>query len=714
MTQTPSSPRTKEEWLNHLKDYQITDTPPLFLLGSFDYNVTVLSQQIRALNLACALIESCTVPTHGQNMRLAIVGAGFAGLTLAAALLKKKAAVKITLFEERDTLLPLQQGSDSRWLHPQIYDWPADWSESTAAMLPILNWTAARASDVVVQVLAEWRQIAADALRGKKKETLRLYCNTRHLQVDVCSGNPNMAQVEWVGDQRRPSDGHNVRNEEPTGQSEPFHLVVMAVGFGLEKEDALSYWRNETLGQPSLSHSRATYLVSGQGDGAMIDLLRLRISQYRQDRILDELFQGKEQLLNGLRRVHNDVQAGRGVGNLFTRFGTLLSAKSTGKQWERVLDRLRQRLRRDTDVILHLNPEVRDLSTLFETGTGRRVSFQNALLVFLLYRCGGFAPSTEEEERLCQRLGIRREHIVRRHGPNRRAQFTRLLPAKFDDFLDQKPLRQSADILWKGGYFGAPGRLSEAKAVKNDEREGWRKEYLPGPTVLLATTLCGAVAGVLSHLRPKANRYRVTLHRVIDLNNREKLLQQTCDYTGRTDTPNQSSNGRIFPFDMGTIGQAFACQRPIRSLKRVSPTELRRAMRLLDVPTNTRKMALGVRFVLAIPIVQPEPEYVGPSPVAGILYIDSRSPSFWLENKEVKEICRVVEETLKGFDDSPFRRFDRLRNVQLTHLHTGVASPEPLRNDVRFALEALTSIKPPATAGPFQFNFDFSDITSLV
>ena len=107
-----------------LRQYQITNAPPLFLVGCFDKNVTVRSQQIRSLNLAQCLIETHSIPKPAEDTKsLAIVGGGFAGLTLAAALLRKQAALEITIFEERDTLLPLQQGSDSRWLHPHIYDW---------------------------------------------------------------------------------------------------------------------------------------------------------------------------------------------------------------------------------------------------------------------------------------------------------------------------------------------------------------------------------------------------------------------------------------------------------------------------------------------------------------------------------------------------------------------------------------------------------------
>jgi hypothetical protein len=132
------------------------------VIGTFAVGITVLSQQIRALNLAWSLVETGRVSTNVKPpAEIAIVGAGFAGLTFAAALLKKEVRCKISLFEEHDTLLPLQQGSDTRWLHPHIYDWPDKGSEADVANLPLLNWTAARASDVVVQILQGWSHIPA-------------------------------------------------------------------------------------------------------------------------------------------------------------------------------------------------------------------------------------------------------------------------------------------------------------------------------------------------------------------------------------------------------------------------------------------------------------------------------------------------------------------------------------------------------------------------
>ncbi len=188
---------------------------PLFVVGTFDKGVTVLSQQIRALNLVWALTESELVAVP---KKIAIVGGGFSSLTVAAGLLKKEVGAEITIFEERDTLLPLQQGSDSRWLHPHIYDWPGDGSEAPVAMLPVLNWTAARASDVVVQILTEWKNISAHEPKPS------LFCNARHLQIYEVPGSDNRLQIEWVGEPRDPADGANLGDAQMTavGLSEGF------------------------------------------------------------------------------------------------------------------------------------------------------------------------------------------------------------------------------------------------------------------------------------------------------------------------------------------------------------------------------------------------------------------------------------------------------------------------------------------------------------
>jgi hypothetical protein len=84
---------------------------PIFVVGTLQDGITVLSQQIRALNLAWALVEGRMIDciprpsTHGKRKKVAVVGGGFSGLTIVAGLIEKGADVEITIFEERDTLV---------------------------------------------------------------------------------------------------------------------------------------------------------------------------------------------------------------------------------------------------------------------------------------------------------------------------------------------------------------------------------------------------------------------------------------------------------------------------------------------------------------------------------------------------------------------------------------------------------------------------------
>jgi FAD dependent oxidoreductase len=675
---------------------------PLFLIGTFDSGVTVWSQQVRALNLAFALVESEFVscdqhPDRQKN--IAVVGGGFAGLTLAAALIEKQVNAKITIYEQRDTLMPLQQGSDSRWLHPHIYDWPADGSEAGAAMLPVLNWTAARASDVVVQILSEWNRIAL------KTSQLQLFCNARHLQVDT--GDENCLRIEWVGEPRA-TDGMTDGAQRAVGSSEQFHAVVLAIGFGLEKLSTSPYWRNETFSQPSLDQPRKLYLVAGQGDGAMIDLLRLRISQYRQDRILEELFLNKRSLSTEVKRIHKQEPRAR----LFDELEKLDTVDHPcHAEFTAVVTDMGRRLRRDTDAILRLR--VRKFSDLFEPD--RRISFQNRLLVYLLYKCGGFVPSSVPEQTLQKDHAIPDSQFIRRFGPAPE----KLLKDTLSDSLFQavvpspgvKPidLLQSDEIRWLGGYFGYPGPTKDRDKLPDALRREWRKEYLPGPTSLLGAALSSSIVGTLRHLHQRAGRLRVTLHRTMTVGE-EEFLQQTCDYAGDDITHDQESTAaRTFQNDTATIGLAYRCRAIVRSKAGIDPEILKKAMNEIRLPYNSRAMVDGVSFVLAIPLLEPEKNYSLKSPVAGIIYIDSTEPNFFVDDDKLANLVIIAKQFLNDLERHS--SFDRVRNQLLSRVVNEEQPVEDIPDLVRDAIELVENIPAPRTSGPFQFNYDYSDFT---
>lgn len=690
----------------------------LYILGTFDSGVTVLNQQTRALNLAWSLVEgklvSCLGPgdeaTAEQSYQIAVIGAGFAGLTVAAGLINKGVRASITIFEQRDTLLPLQHGSDTRWLHPHIYNWPADGSEASAAMLPVLNWTAARASDVVVQALTEWKRIASAA-----KYPLEVYCNTRHLQISADETSNAKLSIEWIGE-RRMSDSLNslqIGNTNAIGKTASFDIVIVATGFGLERDNALSYWRNDIVGQPNLEQARRMYLVSGQGDGAMIDLLRVRISHFRQDRILSEVFGRSENLISAIKQLHKKSSSSQ--EDLFSGFENL--AATHPQEFEEAIKNLSSRLRRDTDAILHI--KVRKISELFNTPT-IRMSFQNKILVYFLYKCGGFVPSRAPEKEIISEHSIPEVQILKRHGTDRLGQLQYLLSEELYSIVDNHrendtryKFRQSDKVLWSGGYFGFYGatKSSENANLAGTVTSQWRKEYLPGPTELVAASFCSSLAGYLKKYHPAETRLRVTLHRAINFG-AEEVLQQCCEYFGvGVSSSTSNSAGRAFPARNATIGLAYKCRRIIRSKRGASPDALETAMQFLQLQAASGKMVSNIHFISAIPLLEPDEDgaFIGPTPVSGVLYIDSTDHNFFLEDADVKEITRMANEFINALESRSPNSMNRIRNVPTGNIECKAPNPEILPAEVSEALDIVDHVDPPRSNGKFQFNFDYSD-----
>jgi hypothetical protein len=90
---------------------------------------------------------------------------------------------------------------------------------------------------------------------------------------NVVSVNPQAGRVFWNTD----------RFHEGT-----FDAVILAVGFGLEREIAevpwISYWHNDSLHQVSFKGS-ARHLISGCGDGGLTDLLRIRLRNFKHEEV---------------------------------------------------------------------------------------------------------------------------------------------------------------------------------------------------------------------------------------------------------------------------------------------------------------------------------------------------------------------------------------------------------------------------------------------
>lgn len=244
-------------WIDCARDPNDPNQERLYFLGTFDRRITFYSQQVRALRLAHALdATGAILPSHS----VAVVGAGAAGTTIAMALALM--GHDVTLYDPADDILHLQSGSD-RLLHPHIYEWPRVGSLDDQAGLPILDWTAGSGAEVC----ASLQQSFGSAL-GRLSAKLRFARRHRLERLERHNGDWRLT-LKHEG-----ADIHRIKQH-----------VVLCIGFGAERECGgvipTDYWKQNAIGtNANEPEAPAKYLVSGNGDGGLTELLRLLITNF--------------------------------------------------------------------------------------------------------------------------------------------------------------------------------------------------------------------------------------------------------------------------------------------------------------------------------------------------------------------------------------------------------------------------------------------------
>lgn len=188
---------------------------------------------------------------------------------------------------------------------------------------------------------------------------------------------------------------------------------MLAAGFGLEtlspEYPTVSYWRNEQFGQPVLDGTRQNFLVSGFGDGALIDLCRLTIERYRQDTILYELFsRDLEQVEERFAEAWPKKGSGANAFDFFSEF-------EGDEIFEKARIELSKRIRKDTRVALHISGKLGGVKA-FPQVFGPHSSFLNRMMLYLLYRCGAFSISFADLETAVGLHGVPRANVLCRYG----------------------------------------------------------------------------------------------------------------------------------------------------------------------------------------------------------------------------------------------------------------------------------------------------------
>ncbi|MFN0055678.1 MAG: FAD-binding protein [Planctomycetales bacterium] len=652
-----------------------SEIPNEFVLGTFDRQVTVYDQQVRALNLAFALFHADRLPqpnSMAQDQWTVVIGAGVAGLTFAAASLWL--GKKVVLVEKQPVECHLQRGCDIRWIHPHIYHWPRLGSEQPYAGLPLLSWVEGTASDVARQIIGQWKE-----LKKVSEDLNRLRCHFS-------------ATHKYDPQHQSLSVHHPATNSEADGSPYRVQRVVYAVGFGVEKTDPVlprhSYWENDSFHQLQPDHPVDTateWLVLGMGDGGLIDLQRLCIENFRQDRIVEEFFPKRMPLVEELRRLWSERPP-----DLDHQLKLLVRRR----MFRAVDEQLQVRARIDAQVMLLAK---RPFETEFDDC---RASFLNRVVVHRLHALKKFTYVAGEFWSVARRfltsdekLGVvykqsegkkagqlvtqEFDRVIIRYGTDRSKWLRQAGYWDFAEFeLQKRQDPASFGAAWSPGWWAenvdsdvANGLASGVGRQPSASLSGpVPREHVNPYCEAIAFTFVQTVARMMQSSIPSAigseATIRITLHRLIPVNER-LCLQQLCDYAGtrQDDAQSESSKqspgdrgsalerrtvGRVFELGSLTIGVCAQLRRPLLLRSKASPSsvpqDLIDDMNRLMERSKARRMKGSVRELLAVPLLSPDQK--GTRRTLLVFYADSTAARTF-----TSDLIARIQAALLGFRD---------------------------------------------------------------
>lgn len=272
--------------------------PGLYVLGCYDKRITFYSQQVRALSLVHALHSEGYL---NAPKRIAVVGAGAAGTTAAAALALITKS-EVNLFERSHELMPIQRATRQRNIDPHIFDWPEWDTDDPLADLPILDWSAGPAQDVRSAVAS-----AFEHMSGALSPRLR-----KRMRHRVTAINPERKSFELVFERDAEPGEHGDSVEE----RDRYDIVFIAIGFGLEPKQTLlgiqnqSYWSDAGIPTAEFEgRAKPRFFISGNGDGALIDFVAAASEDFNHAHMIATITKhpGIDEVFDSLRGI--DVRA---------------------------------------------------------------------------------------------------------------------------------------------------------------------------------------------------------------------------------------------------------------------------------------------------------------------------------------------------------------------------------------------------------------------
>lgn len=237
------------------------ESDKVFNIGIQDqYGISISDQQAKALSLAWALIESRKVT---KNTKVAVIGGGFSGTTVALALAVKKNCL-VTLFEKEDHICSVASSAVWRWIVP-FNDYLNDGYYSDRTHFPFLNWEADFGWKVVRQFQRKWDLYSKSYKIKTKYKT--------HVEITSADLKPTIVA---------------------NGKKKKFDIVILATGFGEESSPRQSviktYWESGDPKDYRKLDFTKPVIVSGTGDGGLLECFHLVFNDFYQDEIVSRYY----------------------------------------------------------------------------------------------------------------------------------------------------------------------------------------------------------------------------------------------------------------------------------------------------------------------------------------------------------------------------------------------------------------------------------------
>jgi thioredoxin reductase len=634
---------SEEEYLDQFK---ISENK--YLIGIYQDGITVFKQQVRALNIFHALINTKKLIV-GQDTKIGIIGGGIAGLTFSAAALK--AGFQVKIIEDESHFLHIQHGCETRKIHPNIYEWPEIGAKFPYAKLPVLSWKYDTAANVTKKILTEFERIIGNL----KKSRFLKSCSADIKEIKERNG---QFEIDHEGD-----DGVNTYHCK---------LIIFAVGYGLEKssidgiKNTPSYWRNDSFGQSFLDNKKSEILdnkkseivISGVGDGGLIDAFRILIKDFNYDlvfRIL-EANEHYEELVDDLLRIRQEGVNSRILSDdfLWNKFSDI--HPHLYETLHKTLDN--QNLYRRDNVTLHGTNDKFETSLKFN-----RISLLNSFLAFIFYkhkklryRKGviSFESITNtysiDGEQLSQ--GVR---FIVRHGTDREG-LIKTLPLSDTERGQLRLLKEKQLQNFNNGLV--PQRWTFSDFIKYFEPDNTKSiEYLTPDTASICSGFISVLNQVLQNYHKSKKHFRIALHRVLSFQG-DLHFQQITSYFGTRKVKNHGAIGQVHNGNRGNVGYSIFSGKPLL-ITRENEVSFRELIDSLNLEHDYSKIKESNSF-FTLPILGEIPKNLKGENYEGeklatnlVLFIDSHDPSFFgtLDSEKVfnTEVLDIIVSAAKGF-----------------------------------------------------------------